>query len=135
MNWSGWNSKSLAPIKAWLEEGNLKKHETSNVLKIKKLEMEYLKDQGCHHIILYITQLGIDIKELLSCSGDQRMNNAVWRKISHLDDPVGIASVITRSLEGINLQDQERALDKFKEHVCCSYNVQKIQEKERCMGL
>jgi hypothetical protein len=45
------------------------------------------------------------------------MNNAVWRKISHLDDPVGIASVITRSLGGNNLQDQERALDKFKEHV------------------
>jgi hypothetical protein len=68
MNWSGWNSGSLAPIKAWLEEGNLKKHEheTSNVLKTRELEMEYLKDQGCHHIILYITQLGIDIKELLS---------------------------------------------------------------------
>jgi hypothetical protein len=45
------------------------------------------------------------------------MDNAVWRKISHLNDPVAIASVITRSLGGNNLQDQERALDKFKEHV------------------
>jgi hypothetical protein len=85
--------------------------------KTRELEMEYLKEQGCHHIILYITQLGIDIKELISGSGDQRMNNAVSRKIFHLGDPVGIASVITRSLGGKNLQDQERALDKFKEHV------------------
>jgi hypothetical protein len=117
MNWSGWNSRSLTPIKAWLVESNLKKHETSGVVKIRGLEMEYLLKQECHHITLYITQLGIDIKELLSGPGDQRMNNAVWRKISHLDDPVAIASVITRSPGGNNLQDQERALDKFKEHV------------------
>jgi hypothetical protein len=121
MNWSGWkNSKSLTPIKgkrAWLEEGNPKKHETSSVLKIRKLEMEYLLKQGSHHIVLCITQLGIALKELLSGSGDQRMNTAVWRKISHINDPVAIASVITRSPGGNNLQDQERALDKFKEHV------------------
>ena len=79
--------------------------------------MEYLKDQGCHHIVLYITQLGIDVKELLPGPGDQRMNNAVWRKISHLNDPVAIASVITRSPGGNNLQEQEIALDKFKGHV------------------
>ena len=117
MNWSGWSSTGLTPIKSWLVESNLKKHETSDVVKIRKLEMDYLLKQECHHITLYITQLGIDIKELLSGSGDQRMNNAARRKISHLDDPVAIASVITRSLGGNNLQDQERALDKFKEHV------------------
>jgi hypothetical protein len=60
MNWSGWNSKSLTPIKAWLVEGDLKKHETSNVIKTRKLEMECLLKQECHHITLYITQLGID---------------------------------------------------------------------------
>ena len=117
MNWSGWSSKRLTPIKSWLVESNLKKHETSDVVKIRKLEMDYLLKKECHHVILYITQLGIDIKELLSGPGDQRMNNAVWKKISHLNDPVAIASVITRSLGGNNLQDQERALDKFKEHV------------------
>jgi hypothetical protein len=41
--------------------------------------MDYLLKQNCHHIALYITQLGIDIKELLPGPGDQRMNNAVWR--------------------------------------------------------
>ena len=117
MNWPGWSSKSLTSIKLWLVESNLKKHESSDVAKIRKLEMDHLLKHECHHVILYITQLGIDIKELLSGSGDQRMNNTVWRKISHLNDPVTIASVITRSLGGNNLQDQERALDKFKEHV------------------
>jgi hypothetical protein len=48
------------------------------------------------------------------------MNNAVWRKISHLSDPVAIASVITRSPGGNSLQDQERAPDKLKEHVAAA---------------
>ena len=72
MNWPGWSSKSLTSIKSWLVESNLKKHETSDVVKTRKLEMDYLLKKECHHVILYITQLGIDIKELLSGSGDQR---------------------------------------------------------------
>jgi hypothetical protein len=127
-------SKRLTPIKSWLVESNLKKHETSDVVKTRKFEMDYLLKKECHHVILYITQFGINIKELLSGPGDQRMDSAVWRKISHLDDPVAIASVITRSLGGNNLQDQEGALDKFKEHVTAATNVQEIQEEERCMG-
>jgi hypothetical protein len=114
-----------------------KKHETSNVLKTRELEMEYLKDQGCHHIVLYITQLGIDVKELLPGPGDQRMNNAVWRKISHLDDPVGIASVITRSLgeAAVFKVKREHWANSKIQRACYSHSVQEIQEKERRMGL
>jgi hypothetical protein len=34
MNWSGWSSKGLTPIKSWLVESNLKKHEASGVVKM-----------------------------------------------------------------------------------------------------
>ena len=54
MNWSGWSSESLTPIKSWLVESNLKKHETSGVVKIRKLEMDCLSSQArvppCHPI-------------------------------------------------------------------------------------
>jgi hypothetical protein len=53
-NWPGWSSKSLTSIKSWLVESNLKKHETSDVAKTRKLEMDYLLNQArvppCHPI-------------------------------------------------------------------------------------
>jgi hypothetical protein len=125
MNWPGWSSNGLTSIKSWLVESNLKKHETSDVVKIRKLEMDYLLKQECHHVILYITQLGIDIKELLSGPGEQRMNNAVWRKISHLNDPVAITSWRQQSsIPRKSFGQVQRA--------CHSCNVQEIQEEERC---
>jgi hypothetical protein len=63
------------------------------------------------------------------------MNNAVWRKISHLSDPVAIASVITRSLGGNSLQDQERALDKFKEHVTAATSKKYKKKKNGAWDL
>ena len=54
INWSGWSSKSLTPIKSWLVESNLKKHETSDVVKTRKLEMEHLLIMGAGFMQLYL---------------------------------------------------------------------------------